>query len=340
MDTKALVTAEHKQAYTIYLENRELPAQVSGKFLNRAASRLDFPAVGDYVSVTLHDEGEKAIIHEVLPRKSLLVRKEVWTGKDAQTIAANMDKVFIVMGLDGNYNIARLERMLVAAWDSGAQPVIILTKKDLCAETELEEKTSAVAQAAPCIETVCVSCVSGAGLDGVEKLLGQGTICCFIGSSGVGKSTLLNRLSGCEIAPTREVREDDSRGRHTTTARQLYILPNGAKIIDTPGMRQFCLEYAEEGLDQTFSDIADLAAGCRFKDCSHEAEPGCAVKEALENGTLSQSRMRSYRKAQKEIAHNEMKYDAQKLLEANRKLKARSKLCRNITEIKRHLRQR
>ncbi len=335
---EALVTAEHKQAYSIYLDGKELPAHVTGKFINQAVSRLDFPTVGDYVAATLHDNGKKAVIREVLQRKSILLRKEVWTGKDAQPLAANIDKVVIVMGLDGNYNIARLERLLVAAWDSKAIPAVILTKKDLCPESELQKKIAAVAQAAPGIEAACVCSITGEGMAGVEKLLRGGIACCFIGSSGVGKTTLLNRLSGFNVAETQAVRENDSRGRHTTAARQLYFLPNGTRIIDTPGIREFCLEYAEDGLDASFPDIEELAAQCRFKNCSHDSESECAVKAAIENGTLSPARLKNYRKMQKEMLLVEIKHDSKKRMLAKRKFKTFSKMCRDVSATKRKLR--
>ena len=335
---QALVTTEHKQAYRIHLDGKELPAQVTGKFISEAASRLDFPTVGDFVSVTLHDDSEKAVIHEVLPRKSILLRKEVGTGKDAQPLAANIDKVFIVMGLDGNYNIARLERLLVAAWDSNATPVVILTKKDLCPESELTEKIAAVAASAPGIEIICICAISGEGIDALKRFLCNGTACCFLGSSGVGKSTLLNRLCGFEAAATQTVRQDDSRGKHTTTTRQLYFLPSGARLIDTPGIREFCLEYAQDGLGSSFPDMEELAAQCRFKDCSHDAEPGCAVKMAVENGTLSPERLKNYRKMQKEMFRIEIQHDLKKRILSKRKLKAFSKHCRDVSATRRNLR--
>lgn len=334
----ALVTAEQRQAYTVRLDGRELPAAVAGKFMGEAAGRLDFPVVGDDVSVTLHDGGEKAVIHAVLPRRSLLLRKGLGASGDAQPLAANVDKVFIVMGLDGNYNVARLERLLVAAWDSGATPVVALTKKDLCAEEELAEKLAAAAQAAPGVEVFCLSSLSGEGVAQVEAALAGGARCCFLGSSGAGKSTLLNRLAGREAAPTGEVREGDARGRHTTTARHLYFLPGGGQVIDTPGIREFCVEYSGEGLETSFSDIQALAAGCRFKDCSHEAEPGCAVRAALEAGTLAAARLKNYNKLRRETERQELKTDPKKRLLANRKLRHFGKMVRDISEAKRKLR--
>jgi len=311
---------------------------VAGKFMGESASRLDFPVVGDDVSVALHDGGEKAVIHAVLPRRTMLLRKAIGTAKDAQPLAANVGKVFIVMGLDGNYNIARLERLLVAAWDSGGVPVVALTKKDLCPEAELADKLAAVAQAAPGVEVLCLSSVSGDGVGQVEAALAGGVRCCFLGSSGAGKTTLLNRLLGREAAPTAAVREADARGRHTTTSRHLYFLPGGGQVIDTPGIREFCVEYSAEGLDTSFSDIHALAAGCRFKNCSHVSEPGCAVQAALEAGTLSPARLKSYQKLRRETERQELGTDIKKRVLAKRKLKNFSKMVRDISDDKRKLR--
>lgn len=334
----ALVTSEHRHSFQIYLDGKELPALTSGKLLGAVTSKLDLPVVGDNVAVSLHDDGNKAVIHEILPRSSLMLRKEAWTGKDAQPLAANISKVFIVMGLDENYNIARLERLLVAAWDSGAVPVALLTKKDLCPEPGLREKITAVERAAPGVEVVCLSSVSGEGVEVVEKHLSGGLLCCFIGSSGAGKSTLLNRLSGYEAAQTGSVRESDGRGMHITTSRQMYFLPGGGRVIDTPGIREFSLEYAQSGLDTSFSDIEKLAAACRFKDCSHASEPGCAVLAAVEDGTLPPARLKNYQKIKREMSRCEVKTDIKKQLLAKRKLKTFARMCRKITETKRKLR--
>ncbi|HAT72527.1 MAG TPA: ribosome small subunit-dependent GTPase A [Elusimicrobia bacterium] len=334
----ALVTAEQRLAYTVWLDGRELPATVAGKFMGEAVSRLDFPVVGDDVLVALHDGGEKAVIYAVLPRRTILLRKAAGPAKDAQPLAANVSKVFIVMGLDDNYNIARLERLLVAAWDSGGVPVVVLTKKDLCPDLEVAVKLGAVARAAPGVEVFCLSSVSGEGVALVEAALAGGVRCCFLGSSGAGKTTLLNRLAGRAAAPTGAVREADARGRHTTTSRHLYFLPGGGQVIDTPGIREFCVEYSGEGLETSFSDIQVLAAGCRFKNCSHVSEPGCAVRVALEAGTLSHARLRSYHKLRRETERQELGTDLKKRVMAKRKLKNFSKMARDITEAKRKLR--
>jgi ribosome biogenesis GTPase len=333
----ALVTAEQRGSYTVWLDGRELPASAAGKLAGEAASRLDFPVVGDEAEVTLHDDGAKAVIHGVRPRRSLLLRRGVAVGGDAQPLAANVDKVFIVMGLDGNYNIARLERLLTAAWDSGARPVVLLTKKDLCAAEELAEKVAAAELAAPGARVLCLSSVSGDGVPEAEEELAGGLRCCFVGSSGAGKSTLLNRLLGREAARTAAVREDDSRGRHTTTGRQLYFLPGGGQVIDTPGIREFCVEYAGEGLGASFAEITALAEGCRFKDCTHSGEPGCAVAAAVEAGTLPPERLKSWHKLRREAGRHEQASDIRKRLEAKRRLKSFGRLVRDIGERKRKL---
>lgn len=334
----ALVTAEQRGAYTVWLEGRELPAVAAGKLAGEAGSRLDFPVVGDEAEVTLHDGGVKAVIHGVLPRRSMLLRKGLGAAGDAQPLAANIDKVFIVMGLDGNYNIARLERLLVAAWDSGALPVVVLTKKDLCLVEELAGRLDAVARAAPGARVLCLSSMSGEGVAGVEAELTAGVRCCFVGSSGAGKTTLLNRLAGRDAGLTGEVRESDARGRHTTTSRQLYFLPCGGQVIDTPGIREFGVAYAGEGLETSFSDISGLAEGCRFKDCSHSGEPGCAVAGAVEAGTLSEERLKSYRKLRRETERQELRTDLNKRIEAKRRLKSFGRMVRDISETKRRLR--
>ena len=334
----ALVTAEQRGLYAVMVEGREMPAVTAGRLAGEAVSRLDLPVVGDEAEVSLHNGGEKAVIHGVLPRRSLLLRKGAGDAGGVQPLAANIDKVFIVMGLDGNYNIARLERLLVAAWDSGALPVVALTKKDLCPPEELTARLDAVTLAAPGARVLCLSSLSGEGVAEVEAELAGGVRCCFLGSSGAGKSTLLNRLAGREAAQTGEVRQSDARGRHTTTARQLYFLPCGGQVIDTPGVREFGVEFAGEGLGTSFADISALAANCRFKDCSHSGEPGCAVSAAVEAGVLGAQRLKSYHKLRRETERHELDTDLKKRIEAKRRQKSFGRLVRDIGEEKRRLR--
>jgi ribosome biogenesis GTPase len=294
--TAALVTAEHKGIYIVRLDGRDVPAVLTGKIKSEAASRLELPVVGDSVDVAVIDGGAQAVIHAVRPRTSLLVRKGLEDSRDAaQPVAANVAKVFIVMGLDGNFNIARLERMLVAAWDSGARPVVVLTKKDLCPPEELAARLDAAALAAP-----------GARVIGLCSLTG-------------------------------EAREDDSRGRHTTTARQLYFLPGGGQVIDTPGIREFGMELAGGGLLASFSDVAELAAECRFGNCAHSGEPGCAVEAAVKAGTLSAERLANYHKLRRETERREAASDIRKRLESKRKLRQLGRIVRDIGEDKRRL---
>ncbi|HCC47197.1 MAG TPA: ribosome small subunit-dependent GTPase A [Elusimicrobia bacterium] len=334
----ALVTAEQRGGYTVLLDGRDLPAVIAGKLGGEAASRLDYPVVGDEVSVSLHDGGAKAVVHGVAARRTLLLRKGLGKDGDAQPLAANIDKVFLVMGLDGNYNIPRLERMLVAAWDSGALPVVALTKKDLCPEAELADRLAAVTLAAPGARVLCLSSISGEGVPEVEAELAGGIRCCFVGSSGAGKSTLLNRLAGREAALTGPVREDDARGRHTTTGRQLYQLPCGGQVIDTPGIREFGVAYSGEGLQNSFPDVSELAAGCRFTNCSHTGEPGCAVAAAVASGALTEERLENYYKLRRETERQAQRTDLKKRLEAKRRLRSFGRMVRDIGETKRRLR--
>lgn len=333
----ALVMAEHKGVYIVWLDGRDVPAVLTGKIQSEAASRLELPVVGDSVDVVVIDGGAQAVIHGVRPRTSLLVRKGLEDSRDAQPVAANVAKVFIVMGLDGNYNIARLERLLVAAWDSGAQPVVVLTKKDLCPPEELAARLEAAALAAPGVRVLGLCSLTGDGVAEVEAELAGGLRCCFVGSSGAGKSTLLNRLAGRQAAETGEVREDDSRGRHTTTARQLYFLPGGGQVIDTPGIREFGVELVAGGLQVSFSDVVELAADCRFGNCAHSGEPGCAVEAAVKAGTLSAERLASYHKLRRETERREAASDIRKRLESKRKLRQFGRVVRDIGEDKRRL---
>lgn len=336
--TAALVTAEHKGMYIVRLDGRDVPAVLTGKIKSEAASRLELPVVGDEVDVAVIDGGAQAVIHGVRPRTSLLVRKGLEDSRDAaQPVAANVAKVFIVMGLDGNYNIARLERLLVAAWDSGAQPVVLLTKQDLCPPEELAARLDAAALAAPGARVIGLCSLTGDGVAEVEAELAGGLRCCFVGSSGAGKSTLLNRLAGRQAAETGEVREDDSRGRHTTTARQLYFLPGGGQVIDTPGIREFGMELVAGGLQTSFSDVAELAAECRFGNCAHAGEPGCAVEAAVKAGTLSAERLANYHKLRRETERREAANDVRKRLESKRKLRQFGRIVRDIGESKRRL---
>lgn len=295
----ARVSVQHKNLYKVFTENGEIQAEVSGKIDFNARDSSDYPVVGDWVMVDrVDDSGGNAIIHHILRRKSAFERKAAGTSNQTQVVAANIDTVFICMSLNNNFNLRRLERYLAIAWDSMATPVILLTKSDLC--DNISTRLSQVHTVALGVDVLVTTSMEDDGYAAVNNYLGQGKTAAFIGSSGVGKSTLINRLMGEEILVTREIREDD-RGKHTTTHRQLIALPNGGVVIDTPGMRELQLESAD--LTRSFADIEDLAQSCRFHDCTHQKEPGCAVREAIEKGILPAERLGSYQKLQTELSY-------------------------------------
>lgn len=292
------------------------------------AGRLDddeLPVVGDWVVARALDGERKAVIEAVLPRRSAFTRKEAWTRTVAQVIAANVDTVFLVTAFGGDLNARRLERYLTAAWDSGSSPVVVANKVDLAEDRLLElAEVEAVALGVP---VLVVSAATGEGMDELEPHLMRGRTIALLGSSGVGKSTLVNRLAGRELLATRAIRSD-GRGRHTTSHRELVPLSSGALLIDTPGMRELQLWADENVLDSTFAEIAELASGCRFSDCSHEHEPGCAVKAAIADGSLPRERFASYRKLQREIRALEIRKDARLRSEARKEWRRRQRRMR------------
>jgi ribosome biogenesis GTPase len=308
----ARVAVEHRSEYVVYAETGELRAELAG----RLRFDGDHPAVGDWVAVAARDGEARATIQAVLPRRTAFVRKTPWTETRAQVLAANVDVVFIVCGLDLNYNVRRIERYLTLAWESGAQPVVLLTKADLC--DDVDERMLEVESVAIGVPVHAVSAPAGAGLDEVRSYLDIGRTAALLGSSGVGKSTLVNALAGAELLATREVRADDGRGRHTTTHRQLVLLPHGGLVLDTPGMRELQLWNADEGIGTAFADIDELVAQCRFSDCAHEREPGCAVRAALHDGELDRERYESWRKLQRELEHLRVRQDGRLLSEARK----------------------
>ena len=293
------ITLQEKGMYRIFTSTGEQNALVSGKFQFDAQSVSDYPAVGDYVLVSRADP-DTAIIHHVLPRKSLFLRKAAGTSQTEQVVAANIDTVFLCMSLNNDFNLRRLERYLAAAWESKADPVVLLTKADLC-----EDVVRKQAEAESIAMGVTVLTASAADADGYQQLMPYITVCktvAFVGSSGVGKSTLINRLLGEDRLATDGLRNND-KGRHTTTHRELLILPNGAMVIDTPGMRELGMWDAASGVEQTFADMEALAARCRFRNCSHTSEPGCAIRDALQRGELDSRRWQSYQKLKSETSY-------------------------------------
>src|SRR6266581_3382823 len=279
----ARVTAEHRGAYTVRTARSDGPVEglavVSGRFRYEVAGTADFPAVGDWVAIDGSPADDAATIHARLPRRTAFSRLAAGRRTEAQVVAANVDVVFVAMGLDGDFNLQRLERYLAVAWDSGASPVVLLTKADQCSDVETHAR--AVEGAAPGVPVLPISALSGEGLDAVRAWLAPGCTAAVLGSSGVGKSTLINVLAGHDLLATRDVRAGDDRGRHTTTHRQLLALPGGSLVIDTPGMRELGIWDGGDAIGETFAEIDELAASCRFADCRHEREPGCAVLVAI-----------------------------------------------------------
>jgi len=313
----ARVTCEYREAYDVIGASGELQAEISGRFRHEHPLHKEWPAVGDWVAVAARPQEGAGTIHAVLPRRGCFSRKAAGERTEEQVVAANVDVAFLVTGLDGDFNLRRIERYLTVAWDSGARPVIVLNKADLCADVAgYLSDVENIAFGAP---VIALSAATGDGLEALRVLLPPGVTGAFMGSSGVGKSSLVNALTGDARQTTRSVRSDDSRGRHTTTNRELIPLPNGGMIIDTPGMRELQIWTDDDGLETAFPDVEALAAQCRFADCTHNNEPGCAVQEALEKGTLQRDRFRSYGKLQREIQYQALRQDqSARLIEKNR----------------------
>lgn len=297
----ARVIAQERGLYDIISESGMAKAAISGKFRYETKRVSDYPIVGDFVLYAPNENGQ-AVIHQVLPRKSVFIRKAAGTSNQEQVVAANVDTVFLCMALNRDFNLRRMERYISIAWDSGATPVIILTKCDLCENVESRKKE--VEEIAVGIDIIITSSMETDGYVSVLPYLKEGKTAALLGSSGVGKSTLINRLLGEDILETNGLRDDD-KGRHTTTHRELMLLPGKGMVIDTPGMRELGMWNASDGLEKTFEDIEALACLCRFRNCTHQTEPGCAVRVALKNGTLSEERYLSWEKLTKENAWNE-----------------------------------
>ena len=294
----ARVVREDRRVYLVCGECGQLSAEVAGKLVHAARLRSDFPAVGDWVAVRPRPGEARAIIHAVLPRTSKFSRKVSGGRTDEQVLAANVDTAFLVSGLDGELNPPRISRYVTVAWDSGATPVIVLNKADVCGD--VDAKAAHVEAIAPGAAVHAVSATRREGLEALRRHLGPGRTGVLLGSSGVGKSTLINALLGEERFEVRAVREIDSKGRHTTTRRELVVLAGAGVLIDTPGLRELGLWAEDAERAGNFDDVETLAARCRFRDCQHCGEPGCAVQAAVQDGTLTPARVQGYRKLKRE----------------------------------------
>lgn len=299
----ARITRQHRELYTVVCQEGELIAAVSGKLAHNAAAQTDYPVVGDWVMIDRQSANTgNAVIHHILSRKTLLTRQEAGSAAAQQAIAANIDTIFICMSLNADFNLRRLERYLAIAWDSMATPVIVLTKADLC--QDLPQKMHQLLDVSVGVDTLYCSAQNPQSLNALTAYVQPGTTVAFIGSSGVGKSTLINRLMGTEVLHTQTIRQKDDRGRHTTTHRQLLALPGGGVVIDTPGMRE--LQIYTGNISKTFEDIEELAALCKYSDCSHNTEPGCAIQAAIQNGSLPQKRYESWQKLRRELTYSQL----------------------------------
>ena len=293
------VITQYKDLYKVATEKSEVLSEISGKLRYTSGGMTEYPAVGDFVMIDREDALHgNAIIHKILTRKSLFARRAAGTSNDVQVVATNIDTVFICMSFNNDFNLRRLERYLSIAWDSGAIPVVVLTKSDLC--EDLQERLAEIETIAAGVDIVVTTSMTEDGYSAILKYISSGRTVAFIGSSGVGKSTLINRLLGEDVIETKEIRKDD-KGKHTTTRRELIVIPSGGAVIDTPGMREIGVESVN--LEKTFADIDELSECCRFKDCQHENEPGCAIRKAIEEGIIIEERLQSYNKLKKEAKY-------------------------------------
>jgi len=304
----ARITAVDRERYLVRNKKTEVPAELAGRLRFSTESSIDFPAVGDWAFVQYHNSDTLAIIHSLFPRKSVLRRKSAGNKIEHQMIASNIDVAFIIQSCDFDFNLRRLERYLVMVNEGHIEPVLLLSKSDLISPHDLEQRISEIRQAGVSGRVFALSNITGFGLKQIQQALEKGRTYCLLGSSGVGKTTLLNHLMGREVFLTNTVREKDGKGRHTTARRQLIVLDNGAMLIDNPGMRELGIIGVSTGIDESFSDIRKLSKHCRFRNCTHTIETGCSILMAIESGELSEERYRSYLKLIRESEYHQMSY--------------------------------
>ena len=327
------VVSEYKHFYRVYSESGKVLGETAGRLRHEALDRGDLPVVGDWVVIRPSPESGKVTIHAVLPRKSKFTRKMAGVRTEPQIVAANIDTVFLIASLNEDFNLRRVERYLIVAWESGARPVIILSKSDLCdeAEARIEEIRAVVGD----VSIHAISVVREEGLNQLVRYFKHGQTVALLGSSGVGKSTLINHLLGHEYLRVQETRERDGRGRHTTTHRELIVLPQGGLVLDTPGMRELQLWDGESGLHVAFADIETIASRCYFSDCGHHDEPQCAIREALADGEIDTERYQSYEKLQKELTYLARKQDIRSAIAEKKRWKKLSRVASQRAQMKR-----
>lgn len=328
------IIRQHRQLYHLFCEAGEYEATLSGRYLHKLEDSLDYPSVGDWVGFEPVANETKGVIQQLLTRRSAFKRNTASDKTEAQVVAANVDKIFLVSALDGDFNLRRVERYLTEVWESGATPVIVLNKIDKCDDPDLY--ADKVAEIALGVDIVSISATEHLGFDRLEQFLKPKQTIALLGSSGVGKSSIINRLIGYDKMKVNALSDEKSKGRHTTSHRELILLDNGTILIDTPGLRSIRLWSDEESLEQSFADIDALARKCRFVDCGHQSEPGCAIKSALDEGAIDQKRYDNYQKMKREMRSLELrKSDLGRHLEKERGKKF-SKMIRQYKEIERN----